>query len=58
MPSKTLTIRFPSDLKKKLAAAAKADDRSITSFIVHIVREALAQRQYAEDVAAGRRRAK
>ncbi len=37
----TLTIRIPEDLRKQVAAAAKRDDRSLTSFVIHALREAL-----------------
>lgn len=34
----TLTIRIPVDLKKQVTEAAKRDDRSITSFVVKVLR--------------------
>ena len=37
----TLTVRIPADLKKAVAAAAKKDERSITSFVVRALRVAL-----------------
>ena len=37
----TLTVRIPADLKKAVAAAAKKDERSITSFVVRALRAAL-----------------
>lgn len=42
MENPTLTIRIPKDLKKAVAEAAKRDDRSVTSFIVKALRDALA----------------
>ena len=36
--SDTLTIRIPKDIKKQIKKAAKEDDRSVTSFVVHAVR--------------------
>ncbi len=42
MESDTLTIRIPADLKKRLAAAAKADDRSVTSYVVRAVKRSIA----------------
>jgi predicted HicB family RNase H-like nuclease len=41
MDSPTLTIRIPKDLKRALAKAAKADDRSVTSYVVHAIKEQL-----------------
>lgn len=41
MPSPTLTIRIPVDLKRELLKAAKRDDRSVTSFVVHAIKKAL-----------------
>jgi predicted transcriptional regulator len=38
----TLTIRIPADLKKRVERAAVADDRTVTSYIVHALRAALA----------------
>lgn len=39
--SATLTIRIPVALKRDLHAAAAADDRTITSYVVRAVREQL-----------------
>ena len=44
MDSPTLTIRIPRDLKKALAKAAKADDRSVTSYVIRAVRQMMAIR--------------
>jgi uncharacterized protein (DUF1778 family) len=38
----TLTIRIPADLKLDLEKAAVADDRTVTSYVVHALRAALA----------------
>lgn len=35
----TLTIRIPTDLKETLEAEAKADDRTVTSYVVKAIRE-------------------
>lgn len=39
--SETLTIRIEGDLKREVAAAAKADDRSVTSLVCHLLRQHL-----------------
>ena len=41
MPNATLTIRIDPGLKKLLKKAAKADDRSITSYVVRVLRAAI-----------------
>jgi len=41
MENPTFTIRIPKDLKQALIKAAKADDRSITSYIIHALRTQL-----------------
>jgi predicted transcriptional regulator len=35
------SIRLDPALKKRLCAAAKKDDRTVTSFVVHVLRRAL-----------------
>lgn len=41
MPNTTLTIRIPEELKAAVETAAKSDDRSVTSFVIHALRDAL-----------------
>lgn len=39
-----LNLRLPSDLHAELKRAAAADDRSLNAQIVHLLRQALAER--------------
>ena len=49
-----INIRFPDDLYERLRDAAEADDRSINSFVVHVVREALRRRAEDHDASLSR----
>ena len=41
MANPTLTIRLPVDLKAALVEAAHEDDRSITDFVVNVIKMAI-----------------
>jgi predicted transcriptional regulator len=47
MTKATLTIRLPNDLKKRLAEAAQADDRSVGSYLVRLIEKHLGPSQPA-----------
>lgn len=40
-------LRMPEDVRRELAAWAKAEDRSLNAQIVHLLRRALAERRAA-----------
>ncbi len=44
METKPITLRIPTDLKKQVEKAAKADDRTVTSFVVRALRVALGEK--------------
>lgn len=56
--SPTLTIRIPADLKRALARAAAAEDRSVTSFVVHALRLAVEQAPAERELARADARAR
>ncbi len=41
---KNLSVRLPDDLHAQLVEAAKGDDRSLNSEIIHLLRRALERR--------------
>ena len=44
--SKTITFRLPSDVKERIEAAARASDRTLAHFLIHLFKES--ERDYTD----------